>query len=87
MEFANPLLISETTPDMLQVTFLESDFLFDIYGQPIEPGSLLKEYIPAQYANEGEAAVFDALQNSVSTVETGYFSSDVTLNAIIAGVL
>ena len=43
--------------------------------------------LPKQYNSKAEATFFEGIKNIVTPIETGYFSSDLTLNAIISGVL
>lgn len=43
--------------------------------------------MPPQFDNEKEAQVFEYIENTFSSYETGDFHSDVVMNAIIAGLL
>ena len=86
--FKNPLLVSQQgEKDTLKVKFADTELLFDIFGQEIKKGLVFERSIPIQYASEAEAKVFNSLEDSNGSIETGYFASNVFINAIIAFTL
>ena len=61
MVFDKPLQISSSLIDEIdrvQVTFVDTQFIFDVFGQEIEPGTLLEKAIPTQFWSEDEAKIF-----------------------------
>ena len=58
-----------------------------MFGQELEKGSFVEKQIPPQFVNAAEAQAFNTLKESVETVDTGSFASNVALNAMIAGAL
>ena len=86
--FKNPLLVSQQgEKDTMKVKFADTQLLFDIFGQEIKKGLVFERPIPVQYASEAEAKVFNSLEDSNGSIETGYFASNVFINAIIAFTL
>ena len=61
--------------------------IYDWAGQDLQNGTLVDKPIPPQFSNELEADIFEAFEETFETIETGYFSSDYVLNALIAGAL
>ena len=86
--FENPLEISQAgDKDKLRISFIDTKLLFDVFGQDIEKELVFERIIPTQFASEAEAEVFNSLEESVGTVDTGYFASNVFINAVIAFTL
>ena len=61
--------------------------VYDWAGQELQNGTHVEKSIPPQFSNKLEAEIFETFEETFETIETGYFSSDYVMNALIAGVL
>ena len=71
----------------MRIDFTDTSLIYDFVGQELEPGTFIERQLPPQFASEGEAKVFGSIEDAFQTYETGSFSSDVLINAMIAGSL
>lgn len=85
LEFEEPINVSfHSQRDDVEVLFKDTRFLFDKFGQELKNSTMLSRQVPPQFASEEQAKAFAMLGAPFKTIETGSFSSDVILNAIIA---
>ena len=87
LQFEDPLQISASSDDEIKITFKDTRFIYDFAGQEVDSGTQLIMPIPAQFGSNAEAEVFESFTETFKTYDTGSFSSDIALNAAIAGTL
>ena len=85
--FEDPLQISASQNDEIKVTFNDTRFIYDFAGQEVNNGTQLIMAIPPQYSSNIEAEIFESFVETFETYETGSFSSDIAVNAVVAGTL